>query len=247
MAVGRKRIRDNLQRIGENIAAAAGRAQRDPGGVRLVVVTKSADLDDVRTLIELGQRDLGENRVQQLLARAEEIGPWVDRRRKDSPAELRWHMVGHLQRNKVKALLSVSRIIHSVDTLPLAEEISERAAASGVTPDIMLEVNCSEEPQKFGVAVGAVAGLADQVCTLGNLRLAGLMTMAPLVRDPEKARPTFARLREVFEDLRSERLGGRHLTELSMGMSQDYAVAVEEGATILRVGTAVFACPPAER
>jgi len=227
MGISQKRLSDNLQRVADNIAAAAGRVRRDPANVRLVAVTKSADLDDVKALIELGVVDIGESRVQQLTARAEQI-------------EVRWHMVGHLQRNKVRHVLPWASTIHSVDSLRLAEEIANRAAQAQRSVDALLQVNCSEEPQKFGVAVGAAAHLAEQVCTLKTLRLIGLMTMGPLVSDPEKARPAFVRLREIFEEMRNEKIGGRDFCHLSMGMTQDYQVAVEEGATIVRIGTALF-------
>jgi pyridoxal phosphate enzyme (YggS family) len=240
MGISQKRLSDNLQRVADNIAAAAGRVRRDPANVRLVAVTKSADLDDVKALIELGVVDIGESRVQQLTARAEQIGQWLARRRKAGPAEVRWHMVGHLQRNKVRHVLPWASTIHSVDSLRLAEEIANRAAQAQRSVDALLQVNCSEEPQKFGVAVGAAAHLAEQVCTLKTLRLIGLMTMGPLVSDPEKARPAFVRLREIFEEMRNEKIGGRDFCHLSMGMTQDYQVAVEEGATILRIGTALF-------
>ena len=240
MAVTRRQIADNLKRLQDDVAAAADRAGRDPGGIQLVAVTKAVGVDQIKTLVELGVAELGENRVQQLVPRAGEVAEWLARRRKEPIPAVRWHMVGHLQRNKVKEVLPVVEVIHSVDSLRLAEEIDNRAERQDLVADVLLEVNCSGERQKYGVAVGAVAHLAEQVCTLRNLRLLGLMTMAPLSRDPEKARPTFVRLREIFEDMLAEKMGGKEFRQLSMGMSQDYAVAVEEGATILRVGTAIF-------
>ena len=240
MSATRKQIKDNLKRVRENIAAAAGRAGRDPANVQLVVVTKAAGLDEIKTLIDLSVTDLGENRAQQLVARAEHIGEWLGRLRREPIPTVRWHMVGHVQRNKVRRILSAAGLIHSVDSLRLAEEISRRCEPAGEVADVLLEVNCSGETQKYGVAVGAVAHLAEQVCTLRNLRLLGLMTMAAITRKPENARLTFVRLREIFEDMVREKIGGRDFRHLSMGMSQDYEVAVEEGATILRIGTAVF-------
>lgn len=240
MTVVRKRIIDNLQRVRDNIAAAARRCERDPAGIQLVVVTKAVEIEDIKTLIDLGLTDLGENRAGQLVERAEEIAVWLTRRRKETPEPVRWHMIGHLQRNKVKSVLPVAAAIHSVDTLRLAEEIDRRAAAAGMVGDILLEVNCSQEAQKFGVPVGAAAYMVDQISTMKNLRMMGLMTMAPLVAEAEQARPTFVRLRELFEDMRREKIGGKDFMHLSMGMSQDYEVAVEEGATILRIGTAIF-------
>lgn len=239
MALTPKKLADNLHRVRDNIAAACQRARRDVADVRLVAVVKSADLDDIKNLIELGQVDLGEGRVQQFADRFEEVAAWLSRRRKETPP-VRWHMIGHLQRNKVKPVLQIASLIHSVDSLRLAEEIDLRAGQRGAPADVLLEVNCSEESQKFGVAVGAVMHLAEQVSTLRNIRLLGLMGMAPVVSDPEQARAVFVRLREIFEEIRTERLGGKDFGQLSMGMSQDYAVAVEEGATLVRVGTALF-------
>ncbi len=239
MALPRKTIKANLQRVTDNIAAAAERSRRDPREVRIVAVTKAADLADIKAALELGVTDLGESRVPQLISRLEEIDGWLARRRKE-PLEVRWHMVGHLQRNKVKKVLACSQLIHSVDSLRLAEEIDHRAEQAGATAEFLLQVNCAEEPQKFGVAVGAAVALAEQICTLRNVRLLGLMTMAPAAAKGERARPLFTRLRELFEEMRGEKIGGKHFRHLSMGMTQDYEVAVEEGATLVRIGTAIF-------
>ena len=240
MAVNRRSLRENLKRIRDNVAAAAGRARRDPDRIRLIAVTKAAQLDDIKALLELGVEDVGESRVKQLLDRAEQIDQWLQRRRKEPTPAVRWHMVGHLQRNKVSKVLDCAAVVHSVDTLRLAEEIDHRAGQHEMTVDMLLQVNCSEEPAKHGVAVGAAAALAEQIATLRHIRLLGLMAMAPLVSNPARARPTFVRLRELFEEIVNEKAGGKHFRHLSMGMSQDYEVAVEEGATMLRVGTALF-------
>lgn len=240
MPNSRKSIADNLARIRENIAAAAAKVRRDPAGVRLVAVTKTADLEQVKALVELGVTDLAESRVQQLGERADELNGWLGRRRKEPPLAVRWHMIGHLQRNKVKELVGRVCLIHSVDSLRLAEEIESRSARQEKVSDVMLEVNCSEETQKYGVAVGAVACLGEQISTLGHVRLVGLMTMAARTDNPETARPTFLRLREIFDEMRRDRVGGKDFIHLSMGMSQDYQVAVEEGATMVRIGTSLF-------
>ncbi|HAU36645.1 MAG TPA: YggS family pyridoxal phosphate-dependent enzyme [Phycisphaerales bacterium] len=243
MAVGKAKIEKNLHRVRGEIAEACARTGRDAAAVRLVAVTKSADLAEVRSLIELGVTDLGESRAQDFLARTEEIAAWQQRRRAESPAEIRWHMIGHLQRNKVRHVLAEPglELIHSVDSLRLAEEINARAEAAAKVVNVLMQVNCSNEPQKFGCAVGAALHLGELLCTLKHIRLAGLMTMAPLSDDSEDARPSFVRLRELFEEMRREGIGGAAFRHLSMGMSQDYAVAVEEGATLVRVGTALFA------
>ncbi|MDY6912946.1 MAG: YggS family pyridoxal phosphate-dependent enzyme [Planctomycetota bacterium] len=243
MAVSRSRIEKNLQRIRKNIQAACDKAQRLPGEVSLVAVTKSVDLQTIKNLLDVGLRDLGESRIQQLTARADELDGYLRRCRatdKPSPDEVRWHMVGHLQRNKVRQALEVACTIHSVDSLRLAEAINARAERAEKIADVLLQVNCSQESKKHGCAVGAAMHLAELICTLKHVRLTGLMTMAPLAKDPAESRTAFLRLRELFEEIRNEKVGGKNFRHLSMGMSQDYAVAVEEGATILRIGTALF-------
>jgi pyridoxal phosphate enzyme (YggS family) len=150
-------------------------------------------------------------------------------------------MIGHLQRNKVRQILPVVSLIHSVDTLRLAEEINGSAGRMGLRPRVLLQVNTSNEPQKYGVPVGAATHLAEQIETLPHLRLIGLMTMAPLTRDKELIRACFTRARELYYEMRGEKIVGKQFTELSMGMSSDYELAVEEGATILRIGSAIFA------
>ncbi len=234
------RIAKNLQRVRETIAAACARRGRQPQDVSLVAVTKSVALDKVAAAVELGLTDLGESRVQHLLTRAAELDGLLQRHRNAKPSAVRWHMVGHLQRNKVRAVLDVAEVIHSVDSLRLAEAIHQRAEQTGKVVDVLLQVNCSQESAKFGVAVGAAAYLGELLSTLKHLRLIGLMTMAPMTRDPEKARPSFIRLRELFEEMKKDGIGGENFRHLSMGMSQDYPVAVEEGATMLRIGTALF-------
>jgi len=240
MAVTKARIEKNHQRIRDRIADACRRAGRPPEDVSIVAVTKTVDLETIKALIDAGLTDLGENRVQQLTARAAEVDAYLQRRRNALPAPVRWHMIGHLQRNKVKRVLDCSNVIHSVDSLRLAEEINARAERLGRVVDVLLQVNCSQEQQKHGVAVGASTHLGEMICTLEHVRLVGLMTMAHLTDEPEETRPTFTRLRELFEEMRNNRIGGDAFRHLSIGMSQDYAVAVEEGATILRIGTALF-------
>ena len=239
MAISKAKLKDNLAAVRERIAEACVRSRREGDEVSLVAVTKATEPASIRDLVTLGQLDLAESRVQQLTERAAELDAWLTRRKGDAPP-IRWHMVGHLQRNKVKACLSVAEVIHSVDSLRLAEEISARADQDGRVIECMLEVNCSQEPQKHGVAVGAAFHLAEQIATLPTLRLTGLMTMAPLVADAERSRFAFVRLRELFEEMRNEKIGGRDFRHLSMGMTNDFEIAVEEGATIVRIGTALF-------
>jgi pyridoxal phosphate enzyme (YggS family) len=233
------RIAKNLRRIQDTVADACARRGRSERDVSLVAVTKSVGIDAVAAAVDAGLTELGESRVQHLTERAAELEGMLRRRRAKAP-EIRWHMIGHLQRNKVRAVLDVASVIHSLDSLRLAEAINSRAEQAGKPVDVLIQVNCSQESQKFGVAVGAAAYLGELVSTLRHLRLIGLMTMAPQSRDPQKARPSFIRLRELFEEMRRDGIGGTDFRHLSMGMSQDYGVAVEEGATILRIGTVLF-------
>lgn len=239
MAPTQRKIEANLHRIRANIEVACAKANRHGDDVRVIAVTKSVDEEIMRRVVAAGVSDLGESRVQQLTSRAEALNAWNGRRRK-SDGPLRWHMIGHLQRNKVKAVVDLGAVVHSVDTLRLAEEIQQHAAGQGRIAEVLLQVNCGEEEQKFGVAVGAAVHLGEMVASLSNVRLVGLMTMAPRVEDPEQARPVFQRLAEIFEEMSKEGIGGEHFRHLSMGMSQDYIVAVEEGATMVRIGRALL-------
>lgn len=240
MAISKSRIEQNLQRIRENIAAACARSGRSPQEVRIVAVTKSVDCDTIMNVLDAGLTDLAENRVQQLVDRQLEIAERLGRRRSLPVPQVRWHMIGHLQRNKVKQVLEITHLVHSVDSLRLAEEINDRAEKLNRRADVLLQVNCSQEPQKSGAAVGAAMHLAELLCTMQHLRLVGLMTMASLGDKPDVARPAFSLLREMFDELRFNKVGGADFCQLSMGMSQDYTVAVEEGATLLRIGSALF-------
>jgi pyridoxal phosphate enzyme (YggS family) len=240
MAVTRKRIEKNLKLIRQNIAEACSRCGRDPQEISIVSVTKSVDTDVIRNMLDAGITDLGENRVQQLVRKADDIAAYIKRRRNPLRGPIRWHMVGHLQRNKVKDVLRIAGTIHSVDSLRLAEEVSTRAQKLETTADILLQVNCSREPQKHGCAVGAAVHLAEMITSLPCIRLNGLMTMGPMEGGKAAARNSFMRLREILEEIHKDKIGGRDCFHLSMGMSGDYEIAVEEGATILRIGRALF-------
>jgi pyridoxal phosphate enzyme (YggS family) len=237
------KIEEKIERLKGTIAAACNRAQRDPGEVKLVVVTKSADIDAVKEVLRLGYTDLGENRAQQLKKVAGQLAEYLEGNSTNGLAakDIHWHMIGHLQRNKVRQVLPLVWLTHSVDTLRLAEEINSAAARFSLRPRVLLQVNTSSEPQKYGVPVGAAIHLAEQIETLSNLKLCGLMTMAPLTHNKEIVRRCFARARELFVEMKGEKIVGPDFTELSMGMSSDYEVAIEEGATILRIGSAIFA------
>jgi len=241
----RRRVQDNIKRIKDNIAQAAAKARRQDEEIQLLAVTKTVQPEIIRLLIDHGQLDLGENRVQQLTQRASMLKEHYQRRTQlgevDLPApQVRWHMIGHLQRNKVKSLLPWVHLIHSVDTLRLGEEINNQARKAGKVQEVLVEVNCSGEVQKYGVAVAAVGYLAEQLDGLDNLKVIGLMTMAPLVDAPEQARPVFERLQEIFLDVKAEANLNAQFRHMSMGMSQDYQVAIQCGATIVRIGSAIF-------
>lgn len=225
-----RRLHANLERIRDRIAAAAVRAGRSPDEVLLVAVTKTVDIPVVRALVDLGQKDLAENRPQELWRKSEAI----------PPNGVRWHLVGHLQRNKVRRTLSLTFLIHSVDSLRLAEELNREAERRGLRPQVLLEVNMSREPQKHGFAPEEMEQVLEQIGGLGHLQVRGLMTMAAWHDDPEMTRPTFAGLRELRDRLQQLAPANCQLQELSMGMSHDFEVAVEEGATIVRIGTALF-------
>ncbi len=232
-----------MRLVQDTIAAACARARREPTDVTLVVVTKSAEIEQIQEVIRLGLNHLGENRVQQLKKVSSQVAEFLEQQRDDPavPKEVHWHMVGHLQRNKVRQILPIVSLIHSVDTLRLAEEINGSAAKLNLRPRVLLQVNTSNEPQKYGVPVGAATHLAEQIETLPHLKLIGLMTMAPLTRNKDVIRTCFTRARELYYEMRGEKIVGNQFTELSMGMSSDYEIAIEEGATILRIGSAIFA------
>ena len=245
----KKKLADNLSRVEGEIASACGRVGGHYREVMLVVVTKSVGLEVIHALVELGQVELGENRSQELVKRAAMLEELNLRAKQTGVAgrdclgelpSIRWHMVGHLQRNKVPMVLSCSQMIHSVDSLRLAEEISIQAGKLDRPVDILMEVNCSGESSKYGVIPAAVNHLAEQFSTLDHIRLAGLMTMGPLADRAEDSRFAFVRLRELFEEMRAGRYVGKECRHLSMGTTQDYVVAVEEGATMVRVGRALF-------
>ncbi len=239
-----RRLQDNIQRVRTQIDESCARAGREPQSVRLVAVTKGVDVNLIRLTLEAGLTDLGESRVQALTQRASMIQEAIRRQRLLEDGGLlpapRWHLVGHLQRNKIKPALEWCDCIHSLDSLRLAEDLDGEAERRGRPIDVLLQVNVADDRNKHGVAVGAVDVLVDQMRRLQHLRLVGLMGMAPLVDDPEQARPVFARLKDIFEELRTAERVPETCCELSMGMTHDYAVAVEEGATMVRIGSALF-------
>jgi pyridoxal phosphate enzyme (YggS family) len=223
-------IRENLARVRERIEAAAARCGRQAHDVKLVGVTKYVDESIVRGLAEAGLLDLGESRPQELWKKADAL----------SDLPIRWHLIGHLQRNKVRRTLPLKPCIHSADSLRLLGEINSEAASLGVKADVLLEVNVSGEPAKHGLEPGAMEPLLPQIAALPNIAVHGLMTMAALDGGPDRARRDFAALRELRDRLLPGCPQSISLRELSMGMSGDFEIAIEEGATIVRVGTALF-------
>ena len=235
-------ISERIATIQNNIASACERVNRDPGEVKIVVVTKSAEIEAMKEMLTLGFSEFGENRVQRLKSVSVEMAEFLKSQPQGAglPEFVKWHMIGHLQRNKAKAVLALANVVHSVDTLRLAEEINSIGEKSGTCASVLMQVNASNEPQKYGVPVGAVTHLAEQINTMPHISLTGLMTMAPMTGDERRVRSCFVRTRELFAELKGERIVGPKFTELSMGMSNDYEIAVEEGATLLRLGSAIF-------
>jgi pyridoxal phosphate enzyme (YggS family) len=237
-------LSERLDQVRQRIADACAKARRDPREVTLIAVTKNAAPEQVREIIQLGVGDLGESRVQVLSQRAAQVNEFFQRKvahgEAGLPAQLRWHMIGQLQRNKVKPILPLVSLIHSVDSLRLAEEIEQQAGKIDRAIPVLLQVNVAEEAAKGGVAVGAAIHLAEQMDTMPHLQLVGLMAMAPQFDDPEKTRPVFARAREIFEEMRWHKIGGNRLRHLSMGMSGDFEPAIAEGATMVRIGSLLF-------
>lgn len=216
-----------LQEVRYRIAAACARARRDPASVRLVAVSKTMPIESVREAIAAGQTLFGENRVQEALPKQEAAGPGA-----------RWHLIGHLQKNKARHAVGAFELIHSVDDAELAAELDRRASARGIVQAVLVQANLAGEATKSGAAEEEILPLIDAVADLRSLDLRGLMIIPPPVEDPELSRPWFRRLRTMRE--RAAERVGRPLPELSMGMTDDFEVAIEEGATLVRVGRAIF-------
>jgi pyridoxal phosphate enzyme (YggS family) len=222
-------VSENLKIVMDRIAVAAKRAGRDPSSVRLVVVTKTIDHDRIREAVAAGASILGENRVQEAKEKIEALG---------KPAS--WHLIGHLQTNKAKYAVKLFDLIHSVDNLELAAEIDRQAAKIGKVQEILVEVNIAGEASKAGMAVKGAPALVAAAARLKNISIKGLMTMPPYSENPVDSRPYFSVLRELAETVAKENIPNASMKELSMGMSGDFEVAIEEGATLVRVGTAIF-------
>ena len=219
----------NYQEVETNIRTACERAGRKREEVTLVAVSKTKPAEDIRTIYALGQRDFGENKVQEMVEKEEIL-----------EKDIRWHLIGHLQQNKVKYIVDKAVLIHSVDSERLAQTISKEAVKRGVTANVLVEVNVAEEETKFGITVEEALPLVEKIAALPGICVRGLMTIAPFVADPEENRPIFRKLRELSVDIEAENIDNVSMSTLSMGMTNDYMVAIEEGATVIRVGTAIF-------
>lgn len=230
MTLADREIADNLQSVQERIACAAERVGRDPQDVSLVAVTKTRTQDEILAAVEAGAIDLGENYAQEMVEKAEAL---ADR-------SVRWHAIGHLQTNKVRQIAGFISLIHSVDSLRLGREIAGRAEQAERELPFLLQVNVSGEDSKFGVGEDEAFALASELEKLEHSRLVGLMTMPPWCEDPEQNRPYFVRLRRLAERLVESGIDAGSMRHLSMGMTCDFEVAVEEGATVVRVGSAIF-------
>ena len=222
-------VSENLDHIEERICAACERAGRDRRSVTLICVTKTKPLEMLQEAYEKGQRDFGENKVQEICRKKPELEP-----------DIRWHMIGHLQRNKVRQLMGQTVMIHSVDSLRLAETISAEAEKAGLVMPVLIEVNAAQEESKFGVSIEETEELVRAISALRGVQIEGLMTIAPYTDDPESNRGYFARLRELAVDIGQKCIDNVSMGVLSMGMTGDFEVAIEEGATHIRVGTGIF-------
>ena len=222
-------IKHNLEEVEEKICNACKRAGRDRSEVTLIAVSKTKPVEMLEACIENGITVFGENKVQELCGKYEVL-----------PENLHWHMIGHLQRNKVKYITDKAELIHSVDSLRLAEAISEDAVKKAVNANILIEVNVAQEDSKFGLKTEDTEELIRQISSLPNIFVKGLMTIAPYTEVPEENRPIFRTLKQLSVDIASKNIDNVSMNILSMGMTGDYEVAIEEGATMVRVGTGIF-------
>jgi hypothetical protein len=222
-------LQENYQAVQEKIREACQRVGRDPKEVTLIAVSKTKPLSDIEEVMKTGCVDFGENKVQELCDKEENVSKPVN-----------WHLIGHLQTNKVKYIVEKAALIHSVDSLKLAQCIQKEAEKKGVVVPVLIQVNIAEEDTKFGLAKEEVLGVIEEVSKLSNVKIKGLMTIAPFVDDPEENRVHFQNLHQLFIDIKEKTINNVDMEILSMGMTGDYQVAVEEGATMVRVGTGIF-------
>ncbi|WP_418539515.1 YggS family pyridoxal phosphate-dependent enzyme [Massilistercora timonensis] len=222
-------LQDNLIQVEQNIEEACRRAGRDRSEVTLITVSKTKPVETLQEAYDLGVRVFGENKVQEMADKYEVL-----------PKDIRWHLIGHLQRNKVKYIIDKAVLIHSVDSLRLAQTIEKEAKKHNLTAHILIEVNVAREESKFGIFPEDLEALVDEIAKLPHIQVDGLMTIAPFVPDPEENRPVFRELRKLSVDISAKKVDNVNMSVLSMGMTNDYQVAIEEGATMVRVGTGIF-------
>lgn len=220
---------ENLKKVEDNVDAACRKAGRSRDEVTLIAVSKTKPVEMLSTIYNQGIRDFGENKVQEMCDKMEQL-----------PSDIRWHMIGHLQTNKVKYIVGHTTLIHSVDSLHLAKEIEKQAEKKDVTVDILVEVNIAEEESKFGIHKEETYELVRQIAALPHVHICGLMTIAPYVENPEDNRMYFREIRQLSVDIAEQNIDNVDMDVLSMGMTGDYMVAIEEGATMVRVGTGIF-------
>ena len=220
---------ENLAEVEKHICEACARAGRSRDEVTLIAVSKTKPVSMIEELLPGGTRDFGENKVQELVDKYEVL-----------PKDIHWHLIGHLQRNKVKYVVDKACLIHSVDSMRLAETISEEGVKKGVTVPVLIEANVAGEESKFGVTLEETEGLVREIAKLPSIQIKGLMTIAPYVEDPEENRVHFSRLKQLSVDIKNKNIDNVSMDVLSMGMTGDYQVAIEEGATMVRVGTGIF-------
>lgn len=225
---------ENISTIYKRISHAAMRAGKSPEDVRLIAVTKTVDIQTIKEAIDAGLRVFGENRVQEAQNKISDLKFQI------SNARIEWHLIGSLQKNKAKYAVRLFELIHTIDSIPLAEEVNRQAGKIGKIQKVLVQVKLSEEETKHGVSEEEVPPLIERIDGLSNLTLEGLMTMPPFFEDPEDVRPYFRRLRDLRDGINSSRITHHVLRELSMGMSHDFEVAIEEGATMVRIGRAIF-------
>ena len=221
-------VKENLYEVRKNIEAACARCGRDPKEVTLIAVSKTKPVSMIQEIME-EQTDFGENKPQELRDKYEVL-----------PKDLRWHMIGHLQRNKIKYIIDKTCLIHSVDSLRLAEAIDEEAQKHGIRMPVLIEVNMAKEESKFGIMPEDALSFIEKLSHFQHIQVNGLMTIAPFVENPEENRKHFRNLKKLYVDIKEKNIDNVTMCNLSMGMTGDYQVAIEEGATMVRVGTGIF-------
>ena len=222
-------LKENLQSVEKTIQAACDKSRRTRSDVTLIAVSKTKPVEMLQEIYDAGVRDFGENKVQEICEKYDKM-----------PNDIRWHMIGHLQRNKVKYIIDKVDLIHSVDSVRLAETIDKEAKKHDLTANILVEVNVAKEDTKFGVLPEELDAMIDEISRFSNICVRGLMTIAPFVKNAEENRAVFARLRKLSVDIAGKNIDNVTMGFLSMGMTNDYEIAVEEGATLIRVGTGIF-------